>query len=708
MKRPVCQTTHTRYSGPRPAAGFTMMEILVATALMLTIMLGVAWVFGMVGDTIANSRSTLEMTGELRGVAIRLKQELDAVTVDMLPPCDPAENQGYFEITEGAIGPVIPRQVFNPDTSEYQPYGVARNLDRPRIPSAADPDQIEYEVDSTVGDIDDILMFTTQSSGEPFIGRCAQKRALVGTEVAEGTDATGDYVYGRYETIQSDVAEVAYFVRGRTLYRRVLAIMPDFPAATPFGGNMDTRNDAVTVADPIYILSPLGFYNNDVSVRLEQRYNSALTPPWEWVLAANTLGDLTKRENRFAHRVAIPSPAGPPAGFPYHPHWWCAGNPANNAVWLNPTYWGTHYRRVTPSNAVENVAYPVPAIDPYNVFIGLGLPTLRECSHPSWIAAGPLPNLVNTDPVLGNTPLTGSQVPLTPSSVLDSWNNPHPYDRLDQDQDTGSLSMFMGPRVGEDVVLTNVVGFDVKVWDPTALVLPAIDAKGVVTDLNDLNFYGLPGFSGPADPDRHDIIPGVAVTPGDLGYWLAMAHYLDAHPMNPSGNYATGAGMEKYWPIGYGAYVDLGYSQNASLPVQAWQNLPATSLLPQGGSDFAGPGNRRSQLKRVYDTWSTHYESNWLDWNLDGVKNTDASGVEDPGNENRNYGTGGVPIIDEGTDGMDNPAGSGNGIVDDVLEQEAPAPYPVGLRGIQIKIRVFDPDSRQVRERTVICDFLPK
>ena len=47
MKRPVSQTTFTRCSRRCPRAGFTMMEILVATALMLTILLAVAWVFGM-------------------------------------------------------------------------------------------------------------------------------------------------------------------------------------------------------------------------------------------------------------------------------------------------------------------------------------------------------------------------------------------------------------------------------------------------------------------------------------------------------------------------------------------------------------------------------------------------------------------------------------------------------------------------------------
>ncbi len=35
-------------------------------------------------------------------------------------------------------------------------------------------------------------------------------------------------------------------------------------------------------------------------------------------------------------------------------------------------------------------------------------------------------------------------------------------------------------------------------------------------------------------------------------------------------------------------------------------------------------------------------------------------------------------------------------------------PYPVPLRGIQIKIRCFEPDSKQIREITIEHDFLPK
>ncbi len=35
------------------------------------------------------------------------------------------------------------------------------------------------------------------------------------------------------------------------------------------------------------------------------------------------------------------------------------------------------------------------------------------------------------------------------------------------------------------------------------------------------------------------------------------------------------------------------------------------------------------------------------------------------------------------------------------------APYPFPLRGVQITLRVYEPDTRQVREVTVVQDFLP-
>ena len=82
--------------------------------------------------------------------------------------------------------------------------------------------------------------------------------------------------------IESDVAEVCWFVRGRTLYRRVLLVAPSAPI-----GNY-TAN---------------GFYaNNDISVR----YNAA-----NGMVVPNTLADLTKRVR------SCPLGAGALAGNPF-------------------------------------------------------------------------------------------------------------------------------------------------------------------------------------------------------------------------------------------------------------------------------------------------------------------------------------------------------------------------------------------------------
>jgi type II secretory pathway component PulJ len=165
-----------------------------------------------------------------------------------------------------------------------------------------------------------------------------------------------------------------------------------------------------------------------------------------------------------------------------------------------------------------------------------------------------------------------------------------------------------GSRQGEDIVLTNVLAFDIRVFDPRA-------------PLNDTGV--------------------TAVDPGDPGY-----------------SSGSTAGVS-------GAYVDLG-------------SKPGTTIL-------MGSATLKSKLTGIYDTWSTHYEFNGID--------EDNSGV-----------------TDQGTNGQDddvNPAGSGYGIVDDASEQETSPPYAVALRGLEIRLRVYEPSSRQVRQVTVRHTFVP-
>ena len=169
-----------------------------------------------------------------------------------------------------------------------------------------------------------------------------------------------------------------------------------------------------------------------------------------------------------------------------------------------------------------------------------------------------------------------------------------------------NLAPLSGARQGEDIVLTNVLAFDIRVFDPRA-------------PLNDTGV--------------------TAVDPGDPGYGSGSSASVN------------------------GAYVDLG------------SGAAATTLM--------GSATLKSKLTRIYDTWSTHYEFNGID--------EDNSGV-----------------TDQGTNGMDdNPTDPvGGGIVDDITEQETAPPYPVALRGLEIRLRVYEPSSRQVRQVTVRHTFV--
>ena len=179
-------------------------------------------------------------------------------------------------------------------------------------------------------------------------------------------------------------------------------------------------------------------------------------------------------------------------------------------------------------------------------------------------------------------------------------------------------------RRGDDIVLTNVIAFDVRVFDPKATVQSA---------------------------------GGVPVIPGDAGYGSGTA-------------------------VGSGAYVDLGWDATKTNPIAM-----ASAFPPNGQSVFQGRGvslvNAASTLQftlPTYDTWSTHYETNGRDENGNGP-------------------------FDEGTDGRDN---NDNGLVDEAAEAETSAPYPVRLRGIEIRIRCCDPRSRQIRQVTVRHALAPR
>ncbi|HVA49174.1 MAG TPA: hypothetical protein VNH11_22615, partial [Pirellulales bacterium] len=206
---------------------------------------------------------------------------------------------------------------------------------------------------------------------------------------------------------------------------------------------------------------------------------------------------------------------------------------------------------------------------------------------------------------------------------------------------------------------THVLSFDVKAWDATA---PTIQTAAA--------FGGIPaGTYMPGDPGYVQIINAWA----GLGV-STLQGYLQPVTSGGSGTI-----------VAQGAYVDLNYLGPVVQPYIAGGNYAMAQALA-GVSTFAGPGMAQfgttyrtgSGLGMTYDTGCFDYENDGIDQNQNG-------------------------IIDEFTNGLDD---NGIGGVDDATEIEGPMPYRVPLKGIQIKIRVYDPDSRQIREVTITQDFL--
>lgn len=204
----------------------------------------------------------------------------------------------------------------------------------------------------------------------------------------------------------------------------------------------------------------------------------------------------------------------------------------------------------------------------------------------------------------------------------------------------------LGESYGSDVILSQVLAFDVKVFDPEVTVQQTLAA----TSQSAL----------PPTPE--------AVLPGDPGYLLAGT------------------------PVGHGGYVDLFYARyvpgamatpNAASVSSVFAKLPhlrsgmqQLAPTPPVVWGLAFPDSHGS----VYDTWATFYEHD---------------GIDQDGNG----------IVDQSTNGVDDDDANG---VDDPGERETSPPYPVPLRSVQVRLRIIDPDSRQVRQVTVTSDFTPE
>jgi hypothetical protein len=172
---------------------------------------------------------------------------------------------------------------------------------------------------------------------------------------------------------------------------------------------------------------------------------------------------------------------------------------------------------------------------------------------------------------------------------------------------------------GDDILLTDIAGFDVKIYSPTVRI-----------DLIDID------SNGSAE---------TAVEPSHIGY--------------------VGVGANA---ANNGGFVDL-----ATNPAIAFTRTePFFTTFPLVRAAL--------WTEPTYCTWSPHYETDGIDQDQDGFS-------------------------DEGANGLDDDDANG---VDDDGERETAPPYPFPVRGIEVTFRIIEKNTRQVRQTSVIQNFLPQ
>jgi hypothetical protein len=321
------------------------------------------------------------------------------------------------------------------------------------------------------------------------------------------------------------------------------------------------------------------FVNNDLSVHIE-RVESGNNV--QLYLVANSLADLTRRENRFCHDPLI-----------------YKLNPAMNNSWTYLT------------KASLDGQYPYPCY------------VSSTFSH-LWIS--------------GNTPY---EVGLY-------------LDRMVQS----------GIRLGEDVMASAALAFDVRVFDPFVFVShhPGDDGAWGKASVDDDSAGGADDIAEAGWPGSDDEV----VQPGDPGY---------GQTGNATINSSTSPTKQILF-AGEGAYVDLNF--HGKYLITAYPS-PLPLIRPYFGTGGDVKSGLDSPLGGLFDTAPSDYERDGI--NQDSYADS---------------------IVDEATDGLDTDSANG---IDDIVERETAPPYPFPLRGLQVRIRMIDQDTRQVLQTSVFSDL---
>ena len=256
--------------------GLTLIEIMIALTMTLIVLGAMAQAFKFASGEIAKGRATLEMSNLLRNAEQLLRTDLAGLTVEVRPHTESVPD-GYFEYVEG-----------------------------PGIDSSA-----AGTLDGYLGDVDDVLAFTSRNLEGKFRGRVnyptgggAFRRDIVQSAYAEIIWYTDETDVNNDGIVLNADGNINYNDT-ISLYRRVLLIRPNLNDGTflPLStGEFDADAPGGDLLDnPAYQQALMFFVNNDISARWIDSNGDGNRDQ----IVANSLADLGRRENRFGHDSTV-------------------------------------------------------------------------------------------------------------------------------------------------------------------------------------------------------------------------------------------------------------------------------------------------------------------------------------------------------------------------------------------------------------------
>ena len=246
------------------SAAYTLVELLIALALSLLLLIGVIALLSRVGGAMNDTRAAMNMSVSLHETALLLRHDLERIPpslatkpANIAAGKDPSNSDGYLEIIEG------------PMTSLLHPY----------VDGNGNPDP-------TAGDTDDIISFTALAS---------RVRGLFATDL-RGLIMDND---GELRVEEREAAEITWFMRGNTLYRRVRLIDDQNPNSIPVSGRALRENRLLHTFGsldpsissvfpyPLYDPAMPGWYYLRVPILEETMHANWTTTQWKTVPVPN-------------------------------------------------------------------------------------------------------------------------------------------------------------------------------------------------------------------------------------------------------------------------------------------------------------------------------------------------------------------------------------------------------------------------------------